>query len=105
MSFDRDGWIKNALRRASYKFPSRNTCKINARVARNQYRCNLCQGLFSNREVQLDHVEPVISVETGWVSWDEYIARLFPDIDGWQLLCVECHQAKSIEENSKRKRK
>lgn len=105
MSFDKKSWIKNAIRRASYKFPPRYTTKTLARVERNKYKCGICGELKTNKEVQLDHKEPVINPETGFVDWNDFVERMFPDLDGWQLLCSECHEAKSIAENAIRRQK
>ncbi len=105
MKFDKKGWIKNALRRASYKFPPRNSAKINARVERGKYKCQKCNEIFRNGEVQLDHVEPVVNPETGFVDWNDFIERMFPDLSGWSLLCLSCHQEKSENENKTRRTK
>lgn len=105
MKFDKHAWIKNALRRASYKFPPRQTAKVNARTGRNQYTCNLCKGTFGSKDIALDHIEPVIDPETGFVDWNTYVSRMFPDLNGWQILCDGCHNNKSIEENRVRRKK
>lgn len=105
MSFDRDDWLKKAIRRISYRYPARYTAKVNARVERGKYKCAVCGGIFPNKEVQLDHVEPVINPMTGFVDWNDYINRLFVDVDGWQVLCLADHKSKSIAENVKRRKK
>lgn len=96
-------WLAPALRRISYRFPARTEAKKAARVARNQYRCAHCGGTFKNSEIQLDHLAPVIDPETGFTDWNSYIARLFPPIDGWQVLCRQCHLSKTNKENEKRR--
>lgn len=104
MSFDKKEWIKLAIRRASYKYPPRYTAKVNARRGRNQYECALCNKLFPNKSVQVDHKNPVIDPSTGFVDWNDYVHRMFCDLDGFQILCTDCHIAKSKEENSRRKK-
>lgn len=104
MGFDKKEWIKLAIRRASYKYPPRYTAKVNARKGRNQYECAACHNLFPNKLVQVDHKEPVINPETGFVDWNDYVERMFCDIEGMQILCTACHVAKSKEENSRRKK-
>lgn len=53
--------------------------------------------------VFVDHIEPVVNPETGFVSWDEYIERLFVEEDGLQVLCKECHDKKTKEEKERRR--
>lgn len=104
MKFDKMSWIKNAIRRASYKFPPRYLTKVNARVRRGVYKCQICGLEKKAKDIQLDHKEPVINPDTGFVDWNDFIGRMFPDLDGWQALCAECHQAKSESENKVRRK-
>jgi hypothetical protein len=101
--FDKVDWLKKAIRRVSYKFPPRYRVKVEARVSRGQYRCNICKGVFPNSEIQLDHVEPVVNPETGFMDWNDYILRMFPDASGFQVVCRDCHNNKSAAENSVRR--
>lgn len=103
MKFDKHSWIKNALRRASFKWPGRYNSKLAARVSRGKYKCGECQGIFRDKEVQLDHKNPVIDVTTGFVDWNTFIERLFVPESGFSVLCVDCHQKKSTEENALRR--
>lgn len=103
MSFDKNDWLKKEIRRISYRYPARYTTLINARVSRGKYKCALCEQIYPKKEVQMDHVEPVIHAERGFVDWNEYIDRMFPDMDGWQVLCKGCHKDKSNKENETRR--
>jgi 5-methylcytosine-specific restriction endonuclease McrA len=49
-----------------------------------------------------DHIDPVVPL-SGFSSWDDIIRRLFVGEDGWQAICVTCHDKKTKEENDKRK--
>lgn len=97
-------WIKNAIRRASYRWPPRSEAKIKARVSRGIYICAICNKEQKAKDIQLDHVEPVVAVETGFVDWNQFIDRLFVPITGFQVLCKPCHTEKSIKENEKRRK-
>jgi hypothetical protein len=44
-------------------------------------------------------VDPV----RGFVSWDEFIARLFVEQYGYQILCQACHAVKTGQEREVRK--
>lgn len=96
-------FIKNALRRVSWKWYPLNQCKAKAKQGRNQYKCASCEGIFGNKDVKVDHVEPVVDPETGFVDWNTFIARLYVEQDGYQLLCKECHNKKTEAENARRK--
>jgi hypothetical protein len=71
-----------------------------------RFVCNDCREDFAGKEVQVDHIEPVIPIGTAAkdMSWDEIIERLFCTADNLQLLCVPCHKLKSAAEASARKR-
>ena len=90
------------LRRISYKWPPRNVALREARIERGVYVCNMCGENFRNKEIVLDHIEPVINPSTGFVDWNEYVERLFVYEDGWQVLCRSCHDYKTEEENKLR---
>lgn len=97
-------WLVQKIRRISYQFPSRKEAIKKARVARGQYKCAQCGGIFKHGEFQLDHVDPVIDPHTGFTNWDDFINRMFCDVDGWQILCKEtCHKYKTQRENEIRK--
>lgn len=95
-------FIKNLLRRGSIRWQERNTALSAARIERGLYKCAMCQNAFKRQEVQLDHKVEVISVETGFTTWDSYIERLFCKADGFQVLCVNCHQTKTYAEEELR---
>lgn len=93
--FKLEHWLKQKLRRISYQYPSRKEAIVAARVSRGVYKCAKCEGHFRQGEFQLDHIHPVDNPHYGFLDWNDYIARLFVDIDGWQILCRSCHNIKS----------
>jgi 5-methylcytosine-specific restriction endonuclease McrA len=99
-------WLRQKLRRISYQYPARKEAIRNARVERGRYKCAVCERVFKNGEFQLDHIHPVDDPHTGFTDWNNYIARLFVDVDGWQILCTNCHNTKSeFEQNIRRQTK
>ena len=80
-------------------WPSRKQAIKNARIARGKYKCASCEGIFGPKEINCDHIESVIQPEVGFVDWNTYISRLFCELEGWQILCIQCHDAKSFLEN------
>lgn len=100
---NRNTWVKTVLRRASLRWPGRNECFKRARVARGLYKCAMCLSeKFKSNQVHLDHIDPVIDISVGFNGWDDYINRLLPDVEGFQVLCVNCHEIKTALEDSMR---
>jgi hypothetical protein len=111
-------FIKGALRAASQRWGPKNEVKKQARVERGKYNCkgykrdthivpaSLPPKQGNKRRINnavVDHIEPVISVTDGFKSWDEVVARMFCEVDGFQLLCHECHSIKTKDEREARK--
>ena len=83
-------------------FAGRLTNKKTGREAAH-YKCNKCNELFPQKEVQVDHIKPVVDPKKGFVSWDVFIERLFCEVDNLQVMCKACHKEKSAKEKVKRK--
>lgn len=66
------------------------------------YQCNHCNGLFPAKDVEVNHLTPVIPVD-GFDSWDEVINRMFCEKDGFEVLCKPCHKAVTQKENKERR--
>lgn len=96
-------WIKNGLRRMSYRSPGRSAALKAARIERGIYECKACKKRHRTKEGKMDHVTPVVSV-SGWDSWDGVIHRLdFFNGRNYQRLCTNCHVLKTQAENNQRK--
>jgi hypothetical protein len=94
-------YVKNALRIATYKWPYFSLAMSRQRIERGMYKCESCSGIFGPKEINRDHIEPVIAI-TGWTNWQDYINRLFVKSDGIQILCITCHSSKTQVENQMR---
>lgn len=90
------------LRRATYRWKDRGDAFKAARVDRGQYKCASCEGLFGPKEVAIDHISPVVSIGEGFTDWEEYIKRMFPEKEGFQVLCNPCHDVKTLMEDNLR---
>lgn len=93
------------LRRASYRWPPRNEARNKAKVGRNQYICAECGPniKYGKKDTQLDHINPIIPVETGWQGLDMFAERLLCEAEGFQLLCRMHHDLKTSHEKELRK--
>ncbi len=88
------------LRRATYRWKDRDEAFKAARIDRGQYKCASCSEIFGPKEVCIDHIEPVVSIDEGFTDWGIYVKRMFPEKEGFQVLCNPCHDLKtSIEDN------
>lgn len=106
------GFVVSVLRAGSRKWPPKYQTlndayvgqRLNEKTNREgkHYLCALCEGEFPAKEVEVDHIEPVISSK-GFTSWDDYIARLFCDKSNMQVVCKGCHRIKSYNETQERK--
>lgn len=67
------------------------------------YRCAKCQEEFTQKNIQVDHINPVVDPKVGFINWDTFIDRLFCSKEGLQILCLECHKKKTNEEKQQRK--
>lgn len=110
-------FITSLIRAGSRKWGPRNLAKLKAR---NPYKlknkngryvyhslCAKCNKLIPETESTVDHINPVVDPNVGFVDWDTYIKRMFCEVDGFQVLCKPCHKNKTDEEKdvAKRRRK
>ena len=61
----------------------------------------MCAQDFPAKSVQVDHVAPIVDPAVGFESWDIYIARLYTEDDGLQVLCKPCHATKSAADRAR----
>lgn len=60
--------------------------------------CDGCGAVVPETTSVVDHSHPVIDPHVGFVSWDIYIARMFCEEEGFQILCKPCHDTKTKQE-------
>lgn len=107
-----NSFVKSALRSASQRWPPRFTTlneakvgkKVNAKTGRlaEHYTCNACKQSFPLKEVQVNHITPVV-LPSGFDSWDGVIERLFCEREGLEVLCIPCHKQVTDKENEERR--
>ncbi len=92
------------LRRGSYRWPGRYNALKQSKKGRNQYVCVMCPPdvLHGRKDVQLDHIVPVVDPVSGFTTWDDFINRLFVPESGFQVLCKACHDIKTRAEDALR---
>ena len=103
-------FITGALRSASHRWPPKWKVKTKARVERGKYLCSgyeVDPHIVPAKETNVDHISPIIDPDKGFISWDDFIERLFCEEEGLQVLCKDCHARKTKNEriaNNARKR-
>lgn len=124
--------IKGALRRAFRMSPRLNAVMQDARVElppalkkdgkegkRNQvrYKCAVCQNLFQQKNVVVDHISPVIPLYRQELSMSigDIVGGIYCNVKNLQVICStkikdlpkghkSCHYLKTQEENFLRKK-
>lgn len=91
------------LRHASLKWKPRNQAIKDATPERGMRKCAICGKIDHYSGYNVDHKEPVVSVKDGYVDWNNYIPRLLCCKEGWQIICIPCHEKKTEEEDKERK--
>lgn len=98
-----NGWMKNQLRRLFFRWWERSKAVKNAWVERGLYKCAACLKVMKQKGMHIDHIDPVVDPEQGFIDWDIYVSRLFCSADNLQLLCEPCHKIKTEKERIIRK--
>lgn len=106
-------FIKGGLRGISRRWPPKYEClnsasvgtRINVKSGRiaKHYECANCHQSYPAKDVQVDHIEAIIDPAIGFVDWDTVIERMFCEKDNLQVLCSECHRAKTAAEREQAK--
>ena len=105
--------IYTLVRRASLRWSPRSKAKQAAKMIVGEYKngnplfgykCAHCKLGFRAKDIEMDHKEPVIPTDRSLLdlSLDELCVRFLPYRDGWQALCLKCHQIKTNAENEQR---
>lgn len=127
--------VKNALRKLTFSDPFRNAAKKRAYIAPGLHKCENCgvlcysgsslrnleqlseqygeictvdkwiKGRIRYYGIELDHIEPVVEPINGFLDWNLFMERMFPENSkSFQNLCVICHNIKTKMENEDRGR-
>jgi 5-methylcytosine-specific restriction endonuclease McrA len=105
-------FIVSALRTGARRWPPKyitllDACtgqKVNIKSGRlaKHYTCAHCKEEYPSKDVEVDHISPVVDVETGFIDWNTFIDRLFCPKENLQVLCKVCHRQKTKEERGVR---
>lgn len=100
-----NSFIKSTLRSGSQRWPPKYKALADAKRGKRinlasgrlaeHYACAGCKNEFPAKEIQVDHIYPVIDPSIGFTTWDDVIKRMFCEIENFQILCRECHKEKT----------
>jgi 5-methylcytosine-specific restriction endonuclease McrA len=109
----RQGFLIGVLRAGHKRWPIKIEVKNSAKLGKKQnpetgrlaefYQCSGCGGEFTNANVEVDHISPVVDPAVGFVDWNTLVCRLFSPKENYQLLCKSCHQIKTNHEKKLKK--
>lgn len=98
--------LRNGSRRWPPKYNVLNAAKTEKKVNKKtgriaqHYKCNICSGEFPAKEIQVDHIQPVVDPLVGFKDWNTFIRRLFCEEKNLQAVCKVCHKEKTKKEKT-----
>lgn len=104
-----NSFITSMLRSGTQRWGPIQKAKTKARTKRGFYLCEGCkqevpattlEGRKRVKNILVDHILPVVDPAVGFTTWDDYIERMFVELEGLQVLCKACHTEKTNEERA-----
>ena len=104
-------FIRSALRQKSRWWKPISICKLNARRDYNgpgkrqkyEYQCKKCKKWHPEKQINVDHIIPAGSLNCAQ-DLPLFVERLFCEQDNLQVLCVTCHDKKTLKEKQSKKK-
>jgi 5-methylcytosine-specific restriction endonuclease McrA len=105
-------FIRSALRQKSRWWKPISVCKLNARRdykgpskrQKYEYQCKKCKTWTTEKNINVDHI-----IGAGALNCAQdlpgFVERLFCEQDNLQVLCVSCHDAKTLKEKQSKIKK
>lgn len=96
------GLIIAHLRKIFFFSPLRREALEKAKKGE-RYLCAATNKRFGIKEVMVDHINPVVEPEKGFLDWNTFISRLFCPVEELQVLSKAAHKIKTQAENKRRR--
>jgi hypothetical protein len=100
--FARSPLVVEKMQESRREIPRYNKDGSRAKKDWVQRQCEVCLSWVGSTKIVIDHKEPVISVNKGFVDWNTFVARLWCSIDNLQRICSTCHDLKTQTERISR---
>ena len=105
-------FIRSGLRQKSRWWKPITECKLSARRPYSgplkrqkfEYQCNSCKNWFPDKKINVDHIIPAGELNCA-NDLPGFVERLFCEKQGLQVLCSNCHDAKTQKEKQLKKKK
>lgn len=107
-------FVFSQIRAGMRRYPPKFQCLKEAKVGKKlnpasgrqaeHYKCAGCSKDFPQKEVQVDHIKPVVDPRKGFIDWNTYIDRMYCKAENFQVLCKGCHKTKTLAEKARRKK-
>jgi 5-methylcytosine-specific restriction endonuclease McrA len=107
-------FVRSLLRGGTRRWAPISDALRKAKVGRGIYKCNSCNEDVPVttkdedtgkrvKNVLVDHINPIVDPEEGFINWDTLIERMFCEEDNLQVVCHKCHTIKTTEERGQAK--
>lgn len=96
--------LRSGARRWAPKYETLNGArtekKTNVKTGRlaQHFECGICKKEFTQKDMEVDHIKPVVDPKKGFETWDKFIDKLFCEASNLQAICKPCHKIKTISE-------
>lgn len=97
-------WLRSVIMRSAWlRSKLRSSVVQRARIARGQYECACCKGVFKSQEIEVDHGYQRVGFD-GDVSLKDFIDNTFCDPKYLFAVCKPCHRARTTRDRAKVKK-
>ena len=97
--FARSPIVKEVMDEGKRYVPHYNKDGSRSKKDRVEHHCQVCDKWYPAKNVEVDHIDPVISTDDGFVDWNTFVKRLFYcGKEKLQRICDWCHNAKTALE-------
>jgi len=97
-TFSRSPMVREVMMKVRRERPWFKSDGSQAAKPRVEYMCSSCSEWHMGKNIQVDHIEPVVDPNMGFKDWNTFIDRLFCDVANLAVLCKSCHEKKTNEE-------
>ena len=100
-AFSRSPIVIEMMRENRRKAPRYNKDGSRHKIDATEHLCNVCgewKRSVKGSKVVVDHINPVVDPEVGFVDMNTYFERLWCDRSGLQKICGDCHRKKTNAE-------
>lgn len=104
-------FLRSAIRSRQLRWPPRNLKKMEGRriyIGDNprqkyEYHCEVCDGWFPEKMIEMDHIIPVGSIRS-FQEFGEAAERMFCHKDLWRRVCKDCHKKITSQQREDKKK-